>query len=120
MAEHPQAAVGPAHAVHSQTSGTVTYEQVGHELSGAVPASGTRGLGSVVGAGLEAVVGTIVAPITLATTIAIPSNRSGVAGTALFLVAMVAYYGVFSRHRLVAQAPLEAALLEAAQTEFSP
>jgi ethanolamine permease len=69
---------------------------------------------------LEAVVGTIVAPITLATTIAIPSNRSGVAGTALFLVAMVAYYGVFSRHRLVAQAPLEAALLEAAQTEFSP
>ncbi len=51
MAEHPQAAVGPAHAVHSQTSGTVTYEQVGHELSGAVPASGMRGLGSVVGAG---------------------------------------------------------------------
>lgn len=66
-----------------------------------------------------AVVGTLLALVSLAATMAIESNRPGVIGTAVFLAAMIAYYFLYSRHRLVAQAPEEeAALIEAAQAEL--
>jgi ethanolamine permease len=66
-----------------------------------------------------AVVGTILALVSLAATMAIETNRPGVIGTAVFLVVMVVYFFVYSRHKLVAQAPEEeSALLEAAEAEL--
>jgi ethanolamine permease len=52
-------------------------------------------------------VGTVLAVIALAATLAIPGNRPGVVGTAIFVAAMFAYYWFYSRHRLVAQSPEE-------------
>ncbi|GAB4445982.1 MAG: amino acid permease [Chloroflexi bacterium OHK40] len=66
-----------------------------------------------------AVIGTILAIISLAATMAIESNRPGVIGTAVFMVAMLIYYFFYSRKKLVAQAPEEeSALLAEAQAEL--
>lgn len=66
-----------------------------------------------------AVVGTALAVVSLFATMAIEGNRPGVIGTAIFMVAMVAYYFFYSRGKLVAQAPEEeAALVAAAQEEL--
>lgn len=60
-------------------------------------------------------VGTILSLISLVATFAIPSNRPGVWGVAIFVAVMYVYYWFYSRHRLVAQAPEEeiALILEA-------
>lgn len=52
-------------------------------------------------------VGLILAVISLVATLAIPSNRPGVVGTAIFVGAMFVYYLTVSRHKLVAQSPEE-------------
>jgi ethanolamine permease len=66
-----------------------------------------------------AVVGTVLAVIALIATMAIESNRPGVIGTATFLIVMIVYYMLYSRKKLVAQAPEEeAALLESATAEL--
>lgn len=66
-----------------------------------------------------AVVGTVLAVLSLFATMAIEGNRPGVIGTAVFMVAMAAYYFFYSRRKLVAQAPEEeAALVAAAQAEL--
>ncbi|KAB8140381.1 ethanolamine permease [Chloroflexia bacterium SDU3-3] len=66
-----------------------------------------------------AVVGVVLAVISLIATMAIESNRPGVIGTAVFLAAMIVYYYIYSRKHLVAQAPEEeAAILEAANAEL--
>lgn len=64
-----------------------------------------------------AVVGALLALLSLAATFAVPSNRPAVAGIALFLGAALLYFGLYSSRRLVAQAPEEevALLLEAEQ-----
>jgi ethanolamine permease len=54
-----------------------------------------------------AYVGLVLAVISLVATFAIPENRPGVVGTAIFVLAMYGYYFAWSRHRLVAQAPEE-------------
>jgi ethanolamine permease len=54
-----------------------------------------------------AVVGTVLALISLVATFAIEDNRPGVVGTLVFVAAMYIYYFGYSRHRLVAQAPEE-------------
>lgn len=64
-------------------------------------------------------VGTVLAIISLIATFAIPANRPGVWGVAIFVGIMYIYYWVYSRHHLVAQAPEEeVALMEAAQKEL--
>jgi ethanolamine permease len=66
-----------------------------------------------------AAVGTLLALVSLAATMAIESNRPGVIGTAVFMVVMVAYFFLYSRNKLVAQAPEEeSALLAAAAAEL--
>lgn len=66
-----------------------------------------------------AVVGVVLAIISLAATMAIEGNRPGVIGTAIFMAVMIVYFFAYSRKKLVAQAPEEeAALLEAAQAEL--
>jgi len=65
-----------------------------------------------------AVLGTILALISLLATMAIPGNRPGVIGTAVFMVVMVIFFFAYSRNKLVAQAPEEAALVAAAQAEL--
>ncbi len=66
-----------------------------------------------------AVVGTLLALLSLFATMAIEANRPGVIGTALFILAMAAYYFFYSRRKLVAQAPEEeAALVAAAEAEL--
>ena len=64
-------------------------------------------------------IGTILALISLVATFAIPENRPGVWGTVIFVVVMYAYYLLYSRNHLVAQAPEEeVALLAEAQKEL--
>jgi ethanolamine permease len=64
-------------------------------------------------------VGTIISLISLVATFAIESNRPGVYGTLIFVVAMYIYYWVYSRHHLVAQAPEEEiALIAEAEKEL--
>ncbi|MGB9632567.1 MAG: ethanolamine permease [Chloroflexaceae bacterium] len=66
-----------------------------------------------------AVVGTVLAVLSLFATMAIEANRPGVIGTAIFMAVMVAYYFLYSRKRLVAQAPEEeAALIAEAEREL--
>jgi len=66
-----------------------------------------------------AVVGTLLAVLSLFATMAIEDNRPGVIGTAIFIAIMVAYYVLYSRKRLVAQAPEEeAALIAEAEREL--
>lgn len=55
-----------------------------------------------------AVVGLVLAIISLLATMALESNRPGVIGTAVFVAVMFVYYWMVSRHQLVAQAPEEA------------
>lgn len=64
-------------------------------------------------------VGTIISLITLIATLAIPDNRPGVIGTAIFVLLMFVYYWGYSRNRLVAQAPEEEhALIREAEAEL--
>lgn len=64
-------------------------------------------------------VGTVLALISLVATFAIPENRPGVWGTAIFVGLMYVYYLLYSRHHLVAQAPEEEiALMAEAQREL--
>jgi len=64
-------------------------------------------------------VGAVLAVISLVATLALPANRPGVIATAIFVVAMFAYYQFYSRHRLVAQSPEEArALVVEAEREL--
>ena len=64
-------------------------------------------------------VGTVLSVISLVATFAIPSNRPGVWGVAIFVALMYVYYLLYSRHRLVAQAPEEEiALILEAQKEL--
>jgi ethanolamine permease len=52
-------------------------------------------------------VGLVLALISLVATLALPGNRPGVIGTAIFVGLMFVYYLLRSRHRLVAQSPEE-------------
>ncbi len=66
-------------------------------------------------------VGTVLAVISLVATFAIEAYRPGVWGTVAFLLVMYVYYLLYSRNRLVAQAPEEeVALMVAANKEISP
>ncbi len=62
-----------------------------------------------------AVVGTVLALVALLATFSIQDYRPGVLGVAFFLVIALLYFALYSRHRLVAQAPEEevALILEA-------
>ncbi|MDH4117451.1 MAG: ethanolamine permease [Acidimicrobiia bacterium] len=51
--------------------------------------------------------GLVLALISLVATLAIPENRPGVVGTAIFVGLMFVYYLAVSRHKLVAQSPEE-------------
>jgi ethanolamine permease len=64
-------------------------------------------------------VGAILSLICMAATFAVPAYRPGVIGTAVFVLLLFAYYWLYSRHRLVAQAPEEEiALIAQAQHEL--
>lgn len=66
-----------------------------------------------------AVVGASLAVLALLACFTNPDYRPGVYGVAIFLLANIAYFGLFSRHRLVSQAPEEeVALMAAAQQEL--
>jgi len=67
-----------------------------------------------------AAVGAVLAVIALLSCFANPDYRPGVYGVAVFLVANILYFALFSRNRLVAQAPEEeVALMAAAQKELA-
>ncbi|MEZ4703144.1 MAG: ethanolamine permease [Rhodothermales bacterium] len=67
-----------------------------------------------------AVVGVVLALVALAACLAVPDYRPGVWGTAIFLGIAIIYFLVYSRHRLVAQAPEEeVALMAEAQDELA-
>lgn len=66
-----------------------------------------------------AVVGTVLAALSLFATMAIEGNRPGVIGTAIFMAVMIAFFYGYSRNKLVARAPEEeAAMVAAAQAEL--
>lgn len=66
-----------------------------------------------------AVVGAALATTALVACFANPDYRPGVYGVAAFLVVSILYFALFTRNRLVAQAPEEeVALMEAAQKEL--
>jgi ethanolamine permease len=66
-----------------------------------------------------AVVGTVIAVLSLVATFADQAYRPGVYAVAIFMLVMLAYYFLYSRHRLVAQAPEEEqALIVEAETEL--
>lgn len=66
-----------------------------------------------------AVVGAALALLALVACFANPDYRPGVYGVAAFLIVAILYFALFTRHRLVAQAPEEeVALMEAAQREL--
>jgi ethanolamine permease len=66
-----------------------------------------------------AIVGTAIAVLSLVATFADAGYRKGVYGVAAFLFVMLAYYFLYSRHRLVAQAPEEEqALIKQAEAEI--
>lgn len=58
-----------------------------------------------------AVIGLLLSLVALAATFAVESYRPAVYGVALFLGLALLYYGLYSRHRLVGNAPEEAAAL---------
>jgi ethanolamine permease len=67
-----------------------------------------------------AVVGAVLSLMALAATFSIADYRPAVAGVALFVMAGVIYFVVYSRHRLVAQAPEEEnALIAEAESELA-
>jgi ethanolamine permease len=67
-----------------------------------------------------AAVGAAIAILSLVATFFDPAYRPGVYGVAVFMALMLAYYFVYSRHRLVAQAPEEEqALIKAAEAELA-
>lgn len=59
-----------------------------------------------------AIVGAFLAVLALLACFAVEDYRPGVVGTAVFVLLAMAYYFLYSRHRLVAQAPEEAIALE--------
>jgi ethanolamine permease len=62
----------------------------------------------------------ILSLVCLVATFAAPELRPGVVGTAVFIAAMFSYYWLYSRHRLVANAPEEEiALVAEAEKELS-
>lgn len=66
-----------------------------------------------------ALVGLILAIVSLAATFSVPDYRPAVVGVALFLLFGLAYFFAYSRHRLVAAAPEEEnALLAASEKEL--
>jgi ethanolamine permease len=66
-----------------------------------------------------AVVGTLLSVLALGACFSTKSMRPGVAAVAIFLILAIAYFLVYSRHRLVAQAPEEEnALIAAAEQEL--
>jgi ethanolamine permease len=66
-----------------------------------------------------AVVGAVVACFALSATMLSPEHRAAVFGVALFLAVAIVYFWLYSRRRLVAQAPEEeVALLQAAEREL--
>jgi ethanolamine permease len=67
-----------------------------------------------------AAVGVVLSLIALAACLSVPDYRPGVWGTAVFLIVAIAYFLLYSRYRLVAQAPEEeVALLTQAQDELA-
>jgi len=67
-----------------------------------------------------AYVGCFLALVSLAATFAVPDYRPGVYGVAVFVVAAIFYFGIYSSKRLVAQAPEEeVALILDAQKELA-
>jgi ethanolamine permease len=58
-----------------------------------------------------AIIGTILAVIALFACFVDPDYRFGVWGVSIFMVAAIAFFWIFSRHRLVARAPEEKAAL---------
>jgi ethanolamine permease len=67
-----------------------------------------------------AVVGTVLSLIALIATLTTPDYRPAVVGVAIFVVAGMIYFALYSRHRLVAQAPEEEnALIAEAEHELS-
>jgi ethanolamine permease len=63
--------------------------------------------------------GTLLSLLALAATFSTEGLRAGVLAAAAFLAAALLYYGLYSRHRLVSQAPEEeAALVAAAEKEL--
>lgn len=67
-----------------------------------------------------AYLGAFLALVSLAATLATPAYRPGVLGVAAFVVVALLYFALFSRHRLVAQAPEEeVALMVEAQKELA-
>lgn len=64
-------------------------------------------------------IGLVLSIVCLLATFAARDLRPGVIGTAVFIAVMMAYYGLYSRHRLVAQAPEEEiALIAEAEKEL--
>jgi len=60
-----------------------------------------------------AVVGTALSLLAIAATLAVESNRPAVIGTAIFFACMLLFFGLYSRKKLVAQAPEEEVALVA-------
>jgi ethanolamine permease len=68
-----------------------------------------------------AAVGTVLSVVALSACFATPDYRPGVYGVAIFFAASILYFLLYSRHRLVAQAPEEEmALLEEARKDLAP
>jgi len=66
------------------------------------------------------VLGALLAMLALAATFASEEYRPAVASVAIFLAIAIAYFALYSRHHLVAQAPEEeAALIAEAQKELT-
>ena len=66
-----------------------------------------------------AILGTVLALVALGACFANPEFRSAVWATAAFLAAAIVYFVLYSRTRLVAQAPEEAVALERAAAALS-
>lgn len=67
-----------------------------------------------------AIVGVILSLVAIAATLAVESNRPAVIGTAIFFAAMLLFFALYSRKKLVAQAPEEeVALVAASEKELA-
>ncbi len=60
-----------------------------------------------------AVIGTALSVLAIAATLAVESNRPAVIGTAIFFAIMLLFFALYSRKKLVAQAPEEEVALVA-------
>lgn len=67
-----------------------------------------------------AIVGVVLSVLAIAATLAVESNRPAVIGTAIFFVLALLYFALYSRNKLVAQAPEEeVALVAASEKELA-